>query len=179
MLSVVQSVDLIERTVLVAERAADAIHAYLLVKERSAVLGPELLILTLPDNVCLLNLTVGKLASVSEMTIASREPVSAHLSFVLICIDLIFLFLLRLILAALRVASLFGVAGYKRSNCRASGERLLTIDRLSRVRLHRKRGGIEGLRSWVERLSSSKGIGRNEFFYCARHKWLSGSCGLQ
>ena len=174
MLSVVEPMALIEATVLVAESAADAIHAELLVEERSAVLSPELLILPLSYNVCLLNLAVGELTPVTKVTVASRKPVSAHLSFVLGDIALIFLFLRHLIVAALGETTLLGVAGYEGSDCRGTGERLLARERHRR----RERGGLEGLRSWVERLWRER-IGRNEFFYCARHKWLSGCCGIQ
>ena len=173
-LSVVEPVALIEATVLVAERAADAIHAELLVEERSAVLSPELLILPLSYNVCLLNLAVGELTPVTKMTVASREPVSAHLSFVLGDIALVFLFLRHLIIAALGEASLLVVAGYEGSDSRGTGERLLARHGHSR----REGGGLEGLRSRVERLRRER-IGRNEFFNCAWHKWLSGCCGLQ
>ena len=93
---------------------------------------------------------MGELAFVPKMTIASREPMSAHFSFVLGNIALIFLFLRHLILAALRLASLLDAAGYKGSDCSStSGERLLAKGGLSRY----KGGGLEGLRSWVKRLS--------------------------
>ena len=93
---------------------------------------------------------MGELAFVPKMTIASREPMSAHFSFVLGDIALIFLFLRHLILAALSLASLLDVAGYKGSDCSStSGERLLAKGGLSRY----KGGGLEGLCSWVKRLS--------------------------
>ena len=74
------------------------------------------MILLLSYYVSLLNLAVGKLASVPKMTIAGRKPVSAHLSFVLVDITLIFLFLGHLILTTLRTASLIGIVRYKFSD---------------------------------------------------------------
>ena len=117
---------------------------------------------------------MGELAFVPKMTIASREPMSAHFSFVLGDIALIFLFLRHLIIAALGEASLLSVAGYEGSDSRGTGERLLARHGHSR----HEGGGLEGLRSRVERLRCER-IGRNEFFNCAWHKWLSGGCGLQ
>ena len=87
---------------------------------------------------------MGKLASVSKVTIASFKPMRAHRSFVL-SIGLIFLLLRHLLFAAL-------VAGYEGNDCRGSGESLLAKGGLSSVRRHLERG-FEVLRSGVERLS--------------------------
>ena len=77
------SVELLEGVVLVAERAAHAIHAHLLVVERRTIFGLELGVESGPGSLCELILAMGKPTLVFIVAFTVFNPVLANLCFVL------------------------------------------------------------------------------------------------
>ena len=141
--SIVVSVELLVRAVLMSEHAAGAIHALLGVIKGPAVLALELFIVSTPGSYCELVLAVGKSTLVFVAALSCLNPILTQLSLV---------FAIGVVLQrhmVIHEVVLVVIALHRHEGClRVTKELLLTIELLLWGRDCLEESGLEGRRCW-------------------------------